>query len=98
MTANATAAQPGSREPSYRARMRNRTGGLASFGWRSVSVANETLRAIRVTAGPPAPPSAPGRRAPGIGGHRGYRCWTCGAIDYRPPHTRPDMEAAYRPR
>ena len=34
----------------------------------------------------------------GIGGHRGYRCWTCGDMDYRPPHTRPDMGAAYRPR
>jgi len=57
-----------------------------------------TVKGERVVLRDGSQASAPGRAAPGIGGHRRYRCWTCGAIDYRPPHTRPDMEAAYRPR
>jgi len=31
-------------------------------------------------------------------GHRGYRCWTCGAVLYEPPHTDWTLEVAYRPR
>jgi len=31
-------------------------------------------------------------------GHRGYRCWTCGAVIYEPPHTDWTLEVAYRPR
>ena len=31
-------------------------------------------------------------------GHRGWRCWTCGAVVYEPPHRDPRLESAYRPR
>jgi hypothetical protein len=34
----------------------------------------------------------------GRGGHRGYRCWTCRAVIYEPPHdqtTPPTMGSLY---